>query len=67
MVKSTMGSGRVLTNTQIDQLATAMHGIAERWPIDERVPGGRTVLLDTEWKVLEDGRLIVKQIRPFLR
>jgi hypothetical protein len=25
------------------------------------------VLLDTEWKVLVDGRLVIKQIRPFLR
>ena len=28
---------------------------------------GDTLLLDTEWKVLSDGRLIIKQIRPFLR
>ena len=25
------------------------------------------IVLDTEWKVLSDGRLAVKQVRPFLR
>ncbi len=35
--------------------------------IDGTVPSGATVLLDTEWKILSDGRLIVKQVRPFLR
>ena len=36
-------------------------------PIDEEPPSEREVLLDTEWKVLSDGRLVIKQIRPFLR
>ena len=35
--------------------------------MDELVPATADVLLDTEWKVLADGRLIVKQVRPFLR
>jgi hypothetical protein len=28
---------------------------------------GAMVLLDTEWKILSDGGLIVKQVWPFLR
>ena len=64
---STMGPGLVLSNEQVTALATQLDGIRDRWPIDEPPPADRTVLLDTEWKVLEDGRLIVKQIRPFLR
>ncbi len=65
--QSTVGSGIVLTNQQLTDLASALHRIEQQWPIDEPVPDGRSVLLDTEWKVLEDGRLIVKQVRPFLR
>ncbi|MFT6161696.1 MAG: hypothetical protein ACJA00_004293 [Myxococcota bacterium] len=65
--QSTVGSGIVLTNGQLTDLASALHRIEQQWPIDESVPEGRTVLLDTEWKVLEDGRLIIKQVRPFLR
>ena len=28
---------------------------------------GATVLIDTKWKILSDGKLIVKQVRPLLR
>jgi hypothetical protein len=37
------------------------------FPVDGVVPPDATVLLDTEWKILPDGSLIVKQVRPFLR
>jgi len=48
-------------------LARALLDIEAVMPIDEAVPDDRTLLLDTEWKVLADGRLVVKQVRPFLR
>jgi hypothetical protein len=37
------------------------------FPLDEPAPVDADVVLDTEWKVLVDGRLVIKQIRPFLR
>jgi hypothetical protein len=44
-----------------------MAAIEADYPVDEAPPPGGVVLLDSEWKVLSDGRLIVKQVRPFLR
>lgn len=32
-----------------------------------KLENGDELLLDTEWKILEDGRLLIKQIRPFVR
>ena len=60
-------TGRVMSDLALCDLAILLDGLGESFPIDEDVPAGRTVLLDTEWKVLADGRLIIKQIRPFLR
>lgn len=57
----------VLDDARITELALALQAIARAWPVDEAPPPGREVLLDTEWKVLADGRLVVKQVRPFLR
>ena len=38
------------------------------WVVDDNLAlessSSHTVMLDTEWKVLEDGRLIIKQMRP---
>ena len=49
-------------------IASAVAGEdAEVFPIDEAVPDTATVLLDTEWKLREDGQLVIKQLRPFLR
>ena len=47
--------------------ARVMADIESVYPVDGEVPGDQIVLLDTEWKVLVDGRLIIKQVRPFLR
>lgn len=57
----------VLSGPQLERLGAAAHLFQTTLPIDEAVPDGRDVLIDSEWKVLEDGRLIVKQWRPFLR
>ncbi|MFK7927795.1 MAG: PEP/pyruvate-binding domain-containing protein [Myxococcota bacterium] len=61
------GGGKVLSDDQLRSLGEAAFAFANDLPIDETVPTGRDVLIDSEWKVLEDGRLIVKQWRPFLR
>ena len=57
----------VLDDDRLHELGAAMASIAAVVPIDQEPPEGGVVLLDSEWKVLEDGRLIVKQVRPFLR
>ena len=60
-------SGIVLADADAIDLALLLASLDGTFPIDEAAPDDRQVLLDTEWKVLEDGRLLIKQIRPFLR
>ena len=57
----------VLADAQYEELGEQLWFIREVFPIDEEIPEGRQLLLDTEWKVWEDGRLIIKQVRPFLK
>ena len=54
----------VLSDALLESLGAHLAGMVDAYPLD-----GATgdVLLDTEWKVLADGRLVAKQIRPFLR
>jgi hypothetical protein len=56
----------VLDDARLEELGAALSSIVEVYPIDDEAPATAHVLLDTEWKVLADGRLIVKQVRPFL-
>jgi hypothetical protein len=57
----------VLPDAQLEEIGSLLWQIVQVFPIDGTVPSGATVLLDTEWKILSDGTLIVKQVRPFLR
>jgi hypothetical protein len=57
----------VLKDAQLEQIGSLLWQIVQVYPIDGAVPSGATVLLDTEWKILSDGSLVVKQVRPFLR
>jgi hypothetical protein len=57
----------VLSTEQLHEIGEAMADIEGVYPVDGEIPGDQRVLLDTEWKVLVDGRLVIKQIRPFLR
>lgn len=66
-VHASSEADEVLTDARATELALALAEIAAVFPIDGEAPAGGELLLDTEWKVLEDGRLIVKQVRPFLR
>ena len=59
--------GRVLGPSEAGRIGLRVAGLAELMPLDTEVPDGHTLLYDTEWKVLSDGRLIIKQVRPFLR
>ncbi len=65
---SELGSGVwVLDDAQITELSELLSDIEEVYPIDEACPEGSSILLDTEWKVDEEGQLLIKQVRPFLR
>jgi phosphoenolpyruvate synthase/pyruvate phosphate dikinase len=55
----------VLDDARLKELGARLAEIIEAYPVDARPPAGMRVLLDTEWKLTEGGRLIVKQVRPF--
>ena len=57
----------VLSDPRLEELGALLWEIAGVYPVDGSVPEGATVLLDTEWKILADGSLVIKQVRPFLR
>jgi hypothetical protein len=57
----------VLQDAQLQQIGSLLWQIVQVYPVDGTVPSGATVILDTEWKILSDGSLVVKQVRPFLR
>ena len=57
----------VLSDSRLAELGGVLWDIAQVFPMDAQVPEGMEVLWDTEWKVWSDGRLIIKQIRPYLR
>ncbi|MEE2829636.1 MAG: PEP/pyruvate-binding domain-containing protein [Myxococcota bacterium] len=57
----------VLDDTRLAALGAALASIQQSFPLDSKPPEESVILLDNEWKVLEEGRLIVKQVRPFLR
>ena len=56
----------VVDDAQLERLGAALFEIVVTYPVDETPPNWASVMLDTEWKVLSDGQLIVKQVRPFL-
>lgn len=58
---------QVLTDAELAEVGAALWKIRDVMPIDEAVPDGYDLLLDTEWKFDAKGRLTVKQVRPFLR
>lgn len=57
----------VLTDAQLGELGAQLAIVAERYPFDTTPPRGHSLLVDTEWKLMPDGSLRVKQVRPFLR
>ena len=56
----------VLDDQRLEELGALLWELAGVYPVDGVVPEGATVLLDTEWKILSDGSLVIKQVRPFL-
>jgi len=63
-VQSSSEVDEVLDDATYGEIAMHLTEIVDVFPIDGEADG--RILLDTEWKVLEDGRLIIKQVRPFV-
>jgi hypothetical protein len=57
----------VLSDSELESLGHHLAFIAEHYPLDVETPAGRTFLVDTEWKLMPDHSLRVKQVRPFLK
>lgn len=57
----------VLSDAELEELGGVLADIDAVFPVDAVAPADTTILLDTEWKVLETGELVIKQVRPFLR
>lgn len=57
----------VLTNAQLEELGAVVAAVAAVYPIELGEHAANDVLLDLEFKITGEGKLIFKQIRPFLR
>ncbi|MFZ5478262.1 MAG: PEP/pyruvate-binding domain-containing protein [Myxococcota bacterium] len=57
---------RVLSDARLEEIGALLAEVDAVMPRDDAVTSG-TFMWDTEQKVLGDGRLVVKQVRPFLR
>lgn len=57
----------VLSDAQLESLGAQLAKLAVLYPYDLEAPKGRELLLDTEWKITAQGKLRIKQIRPFLK
>jgi hypothetical protein len=57
----------VLTDAELTELGEVLHDVREVYPVDLDIPEDRDLLWDTEWKVTSEGRLVIKQIRPYIR
>lgn len=57
----------VLTDDELTEMTELAWQIREDFPVDDPAAVGSTILIDSEWKILSDGRMIIKQARPFAR
>ncbi len=57
----------VLTDAQLQELGAAIASVAAVYPITYGEHEPNDVLLDLEFKITSEGKLVIKQIRPFLR
>ena len=62
-----MSGQNVLSDAVLEDMGALLYDIIQVYPNDHELPEGGVLLWDTEWKRLGDGRLIIKQIRPYLR
>ncbi len=57
----------VLTDAELTELGQVLDDVRDVYPVDLDVPDDRDLLWDTEWKITSEGRLVIKQIRPYIR
>ncbi|MEZ4319512.1 MAG: hypothetical protein R3F61_18495 [Myxococcota bacterium] len=57
----------VLSDAQLETLGARLAQLQAGAGFDLAVPAGQSVQLDTGWKVLLDGRLVLKSVRVFTR
>ena len=57
----------VLTDAELTELGEVLDAVRDVYPIDLEVPEENDLLWDTEWKITSEGRLVIKQIRPYIR
>jgi pyruvate,water dikinase len=57
----------VLDDAQLEELGAVLAGIAGTYPVEPGEHAPEDVLLDLEFKIDAQGKLVIKQIRPFLR
>jgi hypothetical protein len=55
----------VLDDARLEELGSNLWEVSQVYPVDGEAPANVDLLLDTEWKLRADGRLAIKQIRPF--
>lgn len=55
----------VLDDARVKELALLLSDLAAAYPVDVVAAEGTKVMLDTEFKITPEGRLVLKQIRPF--
>ncbi len=57
---------QVISDSDLMILGRELSRLAELYPFDTEPLQGHSFLLDTEWKVMPDGSLRIKQVRPFV-
>lgn len=60
-------NGQVLGDADLRMLGGELARLGGIFPYDAEPPANRSFMLDTEWKVMPDGSLRIKQVRPFLK
>lgn len=58
---------QVVSDADLGLVGAVLARLAGIYPFDAAPPDGHVFLLDTEWKVMPDGSLRIKQVRPFLK
>src|SRR5687767_12042109 len=53
----------VLDDAQLELLGSELARLVTIYPYDVEPPANHTLLLDTEWKLMPDGSLRIKQVR----
>jgi len=58
---------QVLSDEQLRELGALLASVAAVYPVEPGEHDPKAILLDLEFKITHEGKLVIKQIRPFLR